>query len=112
MNRSTSLAGMLVEIIAEPASAISEVLEQRLRADLLEHRVHHALLPRHPRVVVGVVAGPGEPQRLEAVELLDAGLDVAVSPPKPDRDRLAHVEGDPADRVDEVLEPARFTIAQ
>ena len=106
-NRANSPAGMLVETIAELASAMSAKLRDGgLRADLLEHRAHHALLPRHPRVVVGVVAGPGEPERVVAVELADAGLDVAgdVGAEAADRDRLAHVEGDAADRVDEVAE--------
>ena len=62
------------------------------RALLRQHRADQAPLARHPVVVVRVAPGPGEPQRLFAVEVLDARGHVAVR-----RDAAAAV-GDPADR--------------
>ena len=70
MNRPTSLRGMLVEIISRArVRDLLEVAQRRLRADLLQHRVHDALLARHPRVVVGALAGAGEPERVEPSSL-------------------------------------------
>ena len=69
--RSSSLAGRFVESIAEPALVIFSKLRSTVCGLIcVEHRVHHALLPGHPRVVVGALAGAGEPERVVAVELL------------------------------------------
>ena len=86
-----------------------EVAQRGLRADLLQHRVHDALLAGHPRVVVGALTGAGEPQGVVAVELAGAGLDVAghVAAEAADGDRRADVQGHAADGVDEVPEALR-----
>ena len=76
--------------------------------ELFGHGRHHALLPRHAFVVVGVGPGASEPQRVVAVEVdvcprLDPAVDLRPDPsdgyPFPD------VEVDSAHGIDELLEP-------
>src|SRR3712207_6986945 len=47
-----------------------EVPHGRLRADLLQHGVHDALLPRHPRVVVGALRSEEHTSELQSRQYL------------------------------------------
>src|SRR5690625_2219895 len=93
----------------QPLAGLGDVVDigqHLLRAELIQHGTHHALLPRHARVVVRRGAAAREPQRVEPVDLLLAGLDVTGdrAADTADREALGYVERQAADGVHEVLE--------